>query len=316
LRRHAESKLQEINAAHTWLEANPGAFERAARETPSPGPDDGAPTGPPPPWQWPVHQRPAVSIDKRKLLGALAIVVAGSILVTAVIATATSRSLRGVETTTPTRREPSVETPKRTIDEPTDETGSPTFTLGATRAELFSVQGTPTKVQDWDLWVDVYYGRSSVKLKDDRVVGYNNEGNLRVDLATRTVGGATRWTIGSTLDDVVTVEGTPTAVEDWSNWMSLRYGRSTIKMEGGRVAGYYNDGSLDVFVTPGRTFDSTDWAVGSPLDEVVSVQGTPTAVEDWESWTIFYYGRSYVRVRGGRVVSYDDADLNLSVRSE
>ena len=292
LRKIAEAKLQEINAAHSWLEANRRLLGTPARPA--------RPTSPPP-------SRVRSRIGPRGMAIAAAVVLVGSMLSALVIL----RSERPEPPTPPAA--PSK--PERAPVVPTA-AGGPAFSLGASRAELLRVQGTPTKVQDWGSSVDLHFGRSSVTLKHDRVVGFVNEGELRVDLATVGTREAKRWTLGSTLADVVGTEGTPTAIEDWNGWISLRYGRSTVKLERGRVTAYYNRGDLDVFLEPAERHDATSWTVGSSIDEVVSVEGTPSAIESWGSGSILYYGSSYVRVKGGKVVSYDDADRRLSIRPE
>lgn len=292
LRRIAQAKLQEINASHAWLEAHRRLLGAPIRTTSPP--------------------RVRVRVGPRGLGIAASIVVVGSVLSALVLL----RGERpGSSAPPPSAREPK-QAPVNVEPAPVVPSAGPAFSLGASRAELLRVQGTPTKVQDWGSSIDLRFGRSSVTLKHDRVVGFVNEGDLRVDLAALGAAETKRWTLGSSLADVVGTEGTPTAIEDWNGWMSLRYGRSTVKLERGRVTAYYNRGDLDVFLEPAERHDSASWAVGSSIDEVVSVEGTPTAVEDAGGGSILYYGSSYVRVKGGKVVSYDDVDRRLSIRSE
>ena len=97
------------------------------------------------------------------------------------------------------------------------------FTLGATRDEVLLVQGTPTQVEG-SKWS---YGFSEVHFKDGVVVGFNNFfDNLRVAMQPapgfQAAHGKGYFTIGSSRDEVLALQGTPTIVQGnlWSYQLS------------------------------------------------------------------------------------------------
>jgi hypothetical protein len=62
--------------------------------------------------------------------------------------------------------------------------------------------------------------------------------------------------------------------------------------------------------------DTTTWTIGSPLSEVLRIQGTPIEVRDYSSFVIYVFGSpgSRVTIKDGRVSSYDNSYRNLKVR--
>ena len=91
--------------------------------------------------------------------------------------------------------------------------------LGSTQEEVLLVHGTPTRV-DGNSW---FYGFAELDFKDGRVAGYDNYfGNLKIRLlpsiATDHKPPADYFTIGSTPDEVLAIQGTPTSVNGnrWS----------------------------------------------------------------------------------------------------
>jgi hypothetical protein len=97
------------------------------------------------------------------------------------------------------------------------------FSIGANKDEVLYVQGTPTRV-DPSKW---YYGLSEVTFKDGKVVAYNNFFNaLKVLVKPRGGGGPAshpkHFTIGSTQDEVLAVQGTPSSIQGnlWSYELS------------------------------------------------------------------------------------------------
>ena len=141
--------------------------------------------------------------------------------------------------------------------------------------------------------------------------------------------GVDYFTRGSSQDDVLHVQGTPTKIqtytyeghgtEDWE------YGYSTVtfSIPGGRVTEWNDfDGNLKVRLLPKTGQSSTPgyFTRGSSQDDVLHAQGTPTKIqtytyeghgtEDWE------YGYSTVTfsIPGGRVTEWNDFDGNLKVR--
>jgi G3E family GTPase len=87
------------------------------------------------------------------------------------------------------------------------------FTIGSTKSDVLSLQGAPSRMIG-DTW---FYDASQVAFSNDRVIGYsNNSGNLHMKLLPKTDDAHIRakgyFTIGSTKDEVIALQGTPNAV--------------------------------------------------------------------------------------------------------
>jgi hypothetical protein len=120
-------------------------------------------------------------------------------------------------------------------------------------------------------------------------------------------------TVGSTRDEVLAQQGTPTAsAED-----KLVYGTSELYLKDGRVVGW----RIDPFSSPIRVKlwpqspvdpDLAFFTVNSTKDEVLVVQGTPTEFSE----DTFKYGDSLVYFSHNRVVNWksDPGSVPLRVR--
>lgn len=123
------------------------------------------------------------------------------------------------------------------------------FTIGSIKDQVLAVQGQPTSISKIDaIGIETwYYGLNSVTFKNGRVHEYSNSGG---DLQIRMTASGTKskmsdyYTIGSTKNQVLEVQGTPTeitkieaiGVETWF------YGLSSITFKNGRVSEYSNTG--------------------------------------------------------------------------
>jgi hypothetical protein len=114
----------------------------------------------------------------------------------------------------------------------------PYITVGSTRAEVIALEGNPTASSENKL----VYGRSELILKDDAVVSWRIDratSPLRVKLWPRVYVDPYLdfFTVGSTKDEVIKVQGTPTAfTED-----QFEYGGSIIYFSNNRVTRWKND---------------------------------------------------------------------------
>jgi len=181
------------------------------------------------------------------------------------------------------------------------------FTVNSTDDEVLAVQGVPDR-KSGQIW---HYGLSKVMFRDGRVVGYDNfDGSLKVRLIPRKEISVEKvpeyFTLGSSQDEVLLVQGTPSKIvkDVWHYGLD----RVFFKEENGErvVNGYDNlAGSLKVRVVPGKIEDSLAlkrgyFTVGDSKDDVVAVQGTPQKVEQ-NRW---FYGAFYVVFDSrGRVVN-------------
>jgi hypothetical protein len=109
------------------------------------------------------------------------------------------------------------------------------FTIGSTKNEVLAVQGTPTEPSEFT-WS---YGLSQVNFHNGRVTGWyvNPLNPLKVKMlpADRRVQSKIFFTVGSTKDEVLAVQGTPTEPSEFT-WS---YGLSQVNFHNGRVTGWY-----------------------------------------------------------------------------
>lgn len=187
------------------------------------------------------------------------------------------------------------------------------FTLGSSERDVLRVQGPPDR-RSGGRWV---YGLSEVRFQDGRVVGYDNfDGRLRVVLRPSEKSGTGGppgdfFTLGSTKDDVVRVQGTPTGVRG-PVW---HYGFSSVRFFEDRVVDFDNSfGNLKIRLLPSPEYLAKTggvapsfFTIGSSADEVLAVQGTPSRVRG----NMWFYGFSDVLFRDGRVGWVNDPGAQL-----
>lgn len=182
------------------------------------------------------------------------------------------------------------------------------FTLGSLQADVLRIQGPPSRVHG-QVWI---YGLSEIQFKEGRLVRYNNfDGSLKIRLQPQSnpENPATgHFTIGSTENDVLLAQGTPTRVEA-GKW---HYGFSEIQFKSGRVQGYQNYyGNLRVLMLPAAPSTQASakgyFTVGASSDDVLAVQGTPTSVQG----NVWRYESSSVLFRKGKVHYVINSDANL-----
>ncbi len=121
------------------------------------------------------------------------------------------------------------------------------------------------------------------------------------------------FTIGSTKKDVQAVQGIPTAYSA----DTFEYGASKVFFAGDKVVGWENAPvwvHLNVQLRPAHAVDRTRhyFARGSTKDEVLAIQGTPTAF----SYNTFEYGTSRVHFRDDRVISWENASAWIPLKVE
>lgn len=195
------------------------------------------------------------------------------------------------------------------LDPGPSELPSGCFSIGSTEDEVRCAQGVPTRVSGatWG------YKYSSVEFgPDGRVVAYSNiSDNLKVRvLPSSRVHRSNHFTIGSTQDEVLSIQGTPTRMSG----DTLGYEYSSVEFgPDSRVTGYSDiSHNLKVSMPPhGKARKSGSFSIGSTKDDVLVVQGTPTHVS---SGTWGYDYSSVEFGSDGTVVSYSNISNNLRVR--
>ena len=189
------------------------------------------------------------------------------------------------------------------------ETDSPAtsgyFTRGSSQDDVIHVQGTPTEIHTYralgeETW---NYGYSAVtfSLPDRLVTEWRNTGNLRVELVPETDSPATSgyFTRGSSQDDVIHVQGTPTEIHTYralgeETW-NYGYSAVTFSLPDRLVTEWRNTGNLRVELVPETDSPATSgyFTRGSSQDDVIHVQGTPTEIHTYralgeETWNYGY----------------------------
>jgi len=119
------------------------------------------------------------------------------------------------------------------------------------------------------------------------------------------------FTLGSSPDEVLAIQGTPTSIEG-SRW---NYETASVGFSEGKVESYSNlAGNLRVQFYPAGDASAARargyFTLGSSQDEVLAVQGTPSSVEG-ERWT---YEWSWIKFNKGKVESYSNLSGNLRLR--
>jgi outer membrane protein assembly factor BamE (lipoprotein component of BamABCDE complex) len=126
---------------------------------------------------------------------------------------------------------------------PSKHSSSAYFTLGSTEDDVLSTMGTPSSIQKLAFTETWWYGSAYVEFNRNRKVqGYSNStGNLRVVLAPKINIRSASFTIGSTKNEVLAAQGTPTSVSKLAFTETWWYGSSYVEFDtGGRVRAYSN----------------------------------------------------------------------------
>lgn len=128
------------------------------------------------------------------------------------------------------------------------------------------------------------------------------------------------FTRGSDKSEVMAIQGTPTAINRYSDHEDLSYAFSTVRIsKSGKVSAWSNASkNLKVKMESGRNV-TTKWYFtrGAHQDDVLRVQGTPTAINLYSEHEDWSYGYSTVRISKGRKVeSWNNTSKNLKVKME
>jgi len=180
------------------------------------------------------------------------------------------------------------------------------FTVGSTKDEVLAVQGTPDNFTDSSF----SYGGSSVYFERDKVKSWRNGyPKLKAKLLpSAAVEAKAYFTVGSTKDEVLAVQGTPDNFTD----SSFNYGGSSVYFERDKVKSWRNGyPKLKAKLLPSAAVEAKAYfTVGSTKDEVLAVQGTPDNFTD----SSFNYGGSSVYFERDRVKSWRSGYPELKAR--
>jgi hypothetical protein len=210
------------------------------------------------------------------------------------------------------------------------------WSLGSSRSMVMRVQGTPSRIARYDALCKetLYYGGSSVELTNGQVSQYNDSSsNLKVLLTAEpsqiiVQGDRLFWTLGSSKDDVLSIEGAPTRINSYEfiEKELYHYDDAWVEFEKNIVTGYSNirdrlQVAIDRTSSSAQQMPSTQtnstWSLGSNRDDVLRIQQmVPTKVSRNQAncEEIVYYGESQVEFTNGLVSGYDNAENTLRVR--
>ena len=208
------------------------------------------------------------------------------------------------------------------------------FTRGSSEDDVLRLQGIPSGIHRYPDYETLWFGISSVKISSRWrcVLAWKNFGNLNVRfLPGKQVTSETYFTLGSHEDDVLRLQGTPSGIDhsdninspgliDTTSYETLWFGSSTVKvdMEMRRVFAWSNnDDNLKVRLLPGKQVTSeTYFTRGSHEDDVLRLQGTPSAIGRHPRYETLWFGESWVEIdlRTRRVLKWSNSDGNLKVK--
>lgn len=180
------------------------------------------------------------------------------------------------------------------------------FSVGSSKSEVLSLQGTPDEFTENRF----RYGTSYVSFNGGHVSGWDNGyPKLKAVLLPRRKLSLEYFTVGSTKDDVLNVQGTPDSFTE----TQYRYGVSYVFFTADGLVEKWDNGypKLRVKIVPNNYVSNIVYfTIGSTKDEVIAVQGTP------DSFTpnSFRYGVSYVYFQNGRVTKWDNGYPKLKAR--
>ena len=122
------------------------------------------------------------------------------------------------------------------------------ITIGSSEDEVLLVHGTPTRVED-NKW---FYGFAELVFRYGRVAEYDNyfgRLNIRVLPSTQSEQPGRFFTIGSTRDEVLEAQGTPTSVH--GNRWSFDF--AVVSFQDGKVQSVANADEALRFIAPVQT---------------------------------------------------------------
>jgi hypothetical protein len=296
LRRKAQEKLKDLNEAFEWTKANPlqgpevsgsaRAGERA-RERPRPAPEQKAPTtAPNPAGMAPPGWVATVRTNRWAWMVALIV-----LLVWRSLATNQNK---------PTRAglEGPVTVPVYSSDSESRRESS--HVIGGNRSNATHAREHAPNVETGQISADGSDGlpeRVTTESQADPIVA---ETRRESKIAPRRTDISGYFKVGSTRDEVLALQGTPTEFGE----SFLKYGSSTVYLRDGRVTSWdvWPGAPLRAEILPsGPGHRQGYFTVGSTKDEVLAAQGTPAEFTE----SFWKYGSSTVYFQSGRVTSWN-----------
>lgn len=121
------------------------------------------------------------------------------------------------------------------------------FTINSSKADVLKANGTPSGIADYTSFETWSYGINTIEFTENRVSGYHDYDNILNVTLGNPISGKT-FGVGSTKDDVIKANGTPSGISDYGYSSTWYYGFSTVSFDSnGYVESYNNwDGNLKI----------------------------------------------------------------------
>lgn len=222
------------------------------------------------------------------------------------------------------------------------------WSIGSRLEDVVRIQGKPLKIRRYDSLCKqvAYYKDSQVEIKQGVVTDYKNfDNNLKVatneSASIQPQTNSDFWSLGSSKEEVLRLQGTPTQVVKYESLAKeiVYYNNSRIEFNQEQVTAYSNlDDNLKVAIetVPEQQLEGdlktnlqddnetlsekqdTSWNLGSPREEVLKLQGTPTQFMRYDSSCkeVIYYKGSSIELKNGIVNGYKNVDNNLKIPRE
>ena len=116
------------------------------------------------------------------------------------------------------------------------------------------------------------------------------------------------YSLGSTKDEVLAIQGTPTSLNQFGSSETWHYGTALVEFKNGVVVSWSDvlGNTLKVKIEPKNSYTHDFYTKGSTKDEVLAIQGTPTSLNRFGSSETWHYGAALVEFKNGVVVSWSD----------
>ncbi len=192
------------------------------------------------------------------------------------------------------------------------------ITIGSHKDDVIRIQGTPSSMNSFGNNTIWNYNYSSITMVNELVVTWSNiSKNLKVKIIPGANVSKLKYiTIGSHKDDVIRIQGTPNSMNSFGDRDTWDYGYSTITMSNDIVVNWSNISSnLRVKIIPGENVTKSKYiTIGSHKDDVIRIQGTPSAMNSFGNTENLTYGYSIVTLKNDKVANWSNIGNNLKVR--
>ncbi|MCL9659677.1 hypothetical protein L2089_03210 [Paenibacillus hunanensis] len=174
------------------------------------------------------------------------------------------------------------------------------LTLGSTKEQVAKVLGNPDSASD----SSYTYGFSQINFENNKIVGwFTIDRPLEISLGEKK-DDAPPFTVGSSKKEVVDAMGTPSSL--FNDAFEYQFSRINFDSDN-KVSGWTTiDEPLNVEIKS-NIADAHPFAIGSTLEEVVAIMGTPDSYSDDR----IGYQFSVVFIQDGKVSQYSDISHNL-----